>query len=318
MCLTSNELKFNETVDNKISFAVSSLTAEFNSFKTEFLKIATETCSVNPTSTPSMKIAEPAKYSDILKNKTTPAIVIKPKNTEQGTSQTKADVLQNVNPVHKNIQISKIKEIKNGGLLIGCKTKEENAKFKRIVEETLTDAYEVKELHGVNPRIRIVGITEKFSEDEITNYIIKMNSDLINPDCNLIKLFPTKKNVNVYQAVLQVDKISYEKVMKAGNLLIGYDNCRVYDAVDIFRCFNCNEFHHSSKLCKNKVSCPRCGESHSVKECKAKALKCINCVSLNNAKNLSISISHAAWDVNNCTAYIQARDRLRSDLIGVK
>jgi hypothetical protein len=59
--------------------------------------------------------------------------------------------------------------------------------------------------------------------------------------------------------VIQVDRPSYDKLIQAGGLFIGYDYCYTFDAVEVLRCYNCNGYHHTSKSCKNKKSCPRCG-----------------------------------------------------------
>ena len=42
------------------------------------------------------------------------------------------------------------------------------------------------------------------------------------------------------------------------------------------RCFKCQKFGHSSRLCRNEAVCHRCGEKHSEENCN-NAAKCINC-----------------------------------------
>lgn len=313
-----SEDRINNLIDDKLTHLLSTLTSQFESFKAELLNFTSNKATVN---TIQNSTYEPPKYADVLKNKAMPAVIIKPKNQEQNNSQTKTDILQNINPADTNIQITKIKNIRNGGVLIGCNSKDENNRFKKMAEEKLnSNEYEVTEVRGINPRIRVVGMTEKFTEEELINYIKKMNSQLINntSDCKLIKFYPTKRNNNIFQAILQVDKISYEKVIKAGNLFIGYDSCSVFDAVEILRCFKCNEFNHSSNFCKKPYTCPRCGENHAVKDCKSDNLGCVNCIELKSRQNSDISVTHAAWDTNNCAAYILARDKLRSDLLNLQ
>ena len=46
-----------------------------------------------------------------------------------------------------------------------------------MAEEKLnSNKYEVKEVRGINPRIRVVGMTEEYTEDQLITYITKMNS----------------------------------------------------------------------------------------------------------------------------------------------
>ena len=136
---------------------------------------------------------------------------------------------------------------------------------------------------GVLPRVRIVGMSEKYSEDQLADYLKKCNADLLSDaECKLIKLFPLRKNINIFQCILQLDRRSYDRVITAGNLFVGFDSCSVFDAVEVYRCFNCNEFSHSSKFCKKPVSCPICGKNHDVKQCKSKEFHCTNCANLKN------------------------------------
>jgi hypothetical protein len=121
-----------------------------------------------------------------------------------------------------------------------------------------------------------VGMSQRLSEQEITEFIehaVKYNNDCNNveSECKLIKCWPTKKNRNVFQAVVQVHRSAYDQIMKAGGVFIGYDFCFAFDAHDILRCYNCNGFNHSSKFCNQKKSCPKCGVEdkldHTISEC---------------------------------------------------
>nr|CAI5853484.1 unnamed protein product [Callosobruchus analis] len=147
-----------------------------------------------------------------------------------------------------------------------------------------------------------------------------MNSDVVTDvsNCKVLNISCTKKKKNVFQAVVEVDKISYERAINAGNLFVGYDSCPVFDALEIDRCYNCNEFQHFKKFCKNKLFCPRCGENHLVEDCRSNQLRCSNCVKLVNKGESNISVEHACWNINACSAYNRARDKLRSDLLNMK
>lgn len=310
-CITINQSELCALLENKVHDALATLNSTFTSLKNEFIKLSTDNImSIKGSAT----VVQPA-YSDVLKNKSQPAIIIRPKNQDQSIAQTKADINNKINPIDVNIKLSKVKNVKNGGVLIGCRDKEDNEKLKNIAEAKLSDSYVVKEFRGINPRIRVVGITEKYEEDELVEYIKKSNVDLfsLNIDCKLIKFIPTKKNKDIFQATLEVDRNTYDRVIKAGNLFIGYDNCAVFDAIDILRCFTCNEYHHLSRSCNKSVPCPKCSGNHEVSTCKSDILCCSNCLKLKN-----VATDHAVWDGNKCTAYIRAREKLRNDILAVK
>lgn len=307
-CITVNQSEITEIVGNKVASALSAVNDDIASLKNDLIEISKMNFPVATTQ---------HRYSDIVKNKTQPAVIIQPKNPDQSFSQTKSDIAKNIDPIHADIQFSRVRNIKNGGILIGCKDSEDSVKFRKMVEEKLSHSYQVRETHGISPRVRIVGLSEKYPEDQLADYIKKCNSGLFstNSECKLIKVFPTKKNKNVLQAVLQLDSFSYERVIKAGNLFIGYDSCVVFDAVEIYRCYNCNDFHHSAKNCKKPISCPLCGQNHEVKQCTSKVFNCSNCLNLKNKHNIDVSTTHAVWDSEKCTAYIRARDKLKNDIL---
>lgn len=133
-------------------------------------------------------------------------------------------------------------------------------------------------------------------------------------DCKVIRFWPTKNNPNVFQAVLQVDRSSYEAAMHVKHLFIGYESCDIYDAIEIRRCFKCSGYNHSAQNCNRKLSCPKCSLEHQLKDCKEDNFKCINCIKLNNDKDTDVDTNHAAWS-NRCQAYIEASSKLRSDIL---
>lgn len=294
------------------------ITTCFDKFTTRFMKdfeqIRNELVQGIACSTVPAVADHPVKYSDIVKNKTNPGVIIKPKR-EQHNSDTRSELFQQMNPVETGVQFTKVKNIKDGGILIGCKTRDDNEKLKKLAVEKLSSNYEVKEVRGINPRVRVVGISAEIKEEDFIHIITKMNSNLISSDCKLIKYFPTKKNRNIYQAIIQLDTNSYENVMHAGNLFVGYSSCIVFDAVDIYRCYRCNEFNHLAKFCNKPHTCPRCAGNHELNVCQSKILKCINCVALKSQSKSDVSADHAAWDVSKCIAYSNARDKLREDLL---
>lgn len=311
-----DEEKLHEVFEEKLTNFFVELNQMFTSVKSDFLKQAEE------------KLAEfkapdvlPLKvkpsYSSVLCNSSHTSIVVKPKVT-QDNRKTKSDILQNFNPTTTDININKIKHIKDGGLLLSCQSSEEVSKFKRLAQEKLSSDYEIRELKGLHPRIKIVGLTEKLDPDTICKLIRKQNSALFSANsdssCKVIKVWPTKKNPEILQAILQLDISDYRKVTNNGCLLIGLDICKVYEALEILRCFNCNGFNHSKSNCKNNLTCPKCSSKHELNACRANNFKCINCCQLKEKSNSDINIDHAAWDRENCHAYKLAIDKLKSDL----
>ncbi|CAH2000545.1 unnamed protein product [Acanthoscelides obtectus] len=209
-CLFINEKSVNTVLSKKIDASLGQIKNEILAIKDELLKHA-----VKETNPP----ADPPHYSDVLRNRTQPAIVIRPKNTNQSVTQTKTDILKSVDPFEANIHLGKVCDIKEGGIVLGCKSKADNLKLLSIATEMLGDSYVIKEVAGIHPRVRIVGLTGEYSDEQIRSYLLKDNPDVFCGDveCKVLKTYAVKKNNRIFQSVLQIDRVSYVRVMKAGS-----------------------------------------------------------------------------------------------------
>lgn len=300
--------------ETKLSEILNQVETIFSSFKDEFVQIANKKLNEFNISSDSH---DKKLYSAVARSK--PAVIITPKDTQQKNAVTKSDILHNINPVQSELNLSGIKNTKNGGVLIGCNKADDISKFKQLASEKLGGKYEIKEVGNFCPRIRVVGMAEKFPEGDLVQYIQFQNKNLVsnNFHCNVMEIKPIKKRSDIYQALLQIDVESYNNIMSVGRgkLFLGYDVCDVYDAIQIKRCFKCSGFSHFSNQCTcQQCYCPRCGDNHLVKDCKSESLKCINCSKYNLDKNTNIDTNHAAWD-SRCFCYVQKLNEFKSSLL---
>lgn len=305
-CILLDTAGVQNILESQLKDAVISLQTQIKSIKSDVIKFAEAELSTGQ-----------LKYSDVLKDKSQPAVVIHPKNSNQPQSKTKADILRNINPLEENMQLAKIKNIKDGGILISCKTKAENDKLKSIVQQRMSGGYNVREVGGFLQRIRIVGMTENYTSEDLRNYLFALNVNIFSEDseCKIVKIFPTRKNASIFQAIIQVDKLVYERLLNAGNVFVAYDSCSIYDAFEVYRCFRCNDFNHSAQRCTNAISCPICAEGHELKDCKSNKKKCSNCLRLNNS---SITVDHAVWERDKCSAYNNLLNKMKSNITTIK
>ncbi|XP_063902404.1 uncharacterized protein LOC135139824, partial [Zophobas morio] len=215
--------------------------------------------SINTTSHP---INENLSYANKLKNASECSVIIKPKNSSQTVKQTKSDVLHSIKPLSSDIEISSVKSVSNGGLVIKCANKLHSEKLLDIASNKLPDTYNIKKTPLILPRLRFVGIPEGLDKNDIATYALTQNPHLFHKDsiCEVKKIWSTSKSENTLQAECLVDADSYKKLLDTGHLLIGLNGCTVYDAVTVLRCFKCNAFNHGSsqskiiKLIKKKDS----------------------------------------------------------------
>lgn len=305
---------------SRMEEAVKGLADVLEVFKTDFLKMASEKIASLVTVGRSPD-PEPT-YASVAVRSTQQSVIVKPKDSNQKSSKTKLDLVAGVDPVGSDIKIRSIRHIKNGGLVVGCSGGEDAGRFVQLAEEKLSSNYDVHILKKVLPRVRVAGISENLSVDVLREYILKQNEDvfLTGEDCQVLRVSAIKKNNRVYQATLQLSPITYDRVLKAGSLIIGFDVCRVYDAVDLIRCFKCNGYNHTSLSCNRAIACPRCGAGHEVKGCTASdaELCCINCKRANEKSNRSFNTNHAVWDSQACPVFKENLCKLKSDLFGIK
>lgn len=216
--------------------------------------------------------------------------------------------------------MNKVRHISNGGILLGCNNADEVCKLKKLAEEKLSDNYEIRELKNVYPRIRVVGMTCEFNEEVFLQYMKKQNDGIFNSssECKLINFCPTKNKRSIFQATLQVDVLTYKKVIEAGKLFIGLDSCTVYEAFYLPRCFKCNSYNHTAKFCRSDLSCPLCAGNHEYNSCSVSQdqYKCVNCCSIKEKQKIDIDVKHAVWNYGNCSAYKQEVNKLKRDVFG--
>lgn len=309
-CFNATGQNLYNSLNSKIETLFTDLNQLFSNVKVDFKEIAEENLkAINP-----KPVVE--TYSQKLKQA---SILIKPNDDNQQNSATKSEIMQKINPLDNNIQINAVRHISNGGVIVGCGNYEEAAKFKELAEKELTN-YVVKDIKNVQPRVRVVGLNDKLDEETILQYVLLQNKHILTEHSvvKVIEVKPLKKKENVFQAVLQTDIRTYNKLLQEGHMMIGLDSCIVYDAITVLRCFSCNGFNHDSRVCSKKHDpiCPRCAKNHSIKDCKSSVLKCINCTNLKNKEG--VDICHAAWDYDKCQSYKNVLGKLKFDVLGTK
>lgn len=251
------------------------------------------------------------EYSDVLKelpargDVTTrdniPGILIKPK-AKQNSKQTKQKLYSEINPVNLKVGIKQVKENRDGSLLVKCEKQSDVQVLSDQINNKMKDNYEIAVDTLKNPRIKIVGIEESHSEEELEQIIKHQNFQNMNSDVRVQYIMNIKKK-NTYTVFAELDPKTFSETMKLGKLYIGWQRCRVFEDINLRRCQNCNGYNHSSSKCKNGGTCTYCSGNHKVEECTKTEVKCINCANANLRFKLSCRTDHTADDYEKCSSY---------------
>ena len=244
-----------------------------------------------------------SSYAQIVKKKRQPTVIVKVKTDNQEHHVTHKDIKESVgDPIEAKVK--NLKNISNGGMVISCDTNEAAENLKKSIESSHCDKYEVSVQQPMYPRVKIIGFSDDYDDDNFISTVKKQNSFLTNKNIRVIKKYADEyKTYHKYVAILEVDSETFRILMDQKRIFIGWDSCRVVQHFGIMRCFRCCAFGHRMKDCKEQIfTCGRCASSHHHRDCKSDVLKCTNCIKINSERNLNINVDHSALS-NECNVY---------------
>lgn len=233
-------------------------------------------------------------YADQVK-RNNPVVIVKPKDISQKAEVTKKVVKENINPISS--QIHDVRKASKGAIIMECKDNEATEKLRNETLAKLGENYVVSIPQQKFPKIKIVNMSDLLNEETIVDYIRKQNDFLDeNAKLEVVKINQKKVGKYVdYMAILETDSSSFSKIMEKQQLNVGWDRCKVYEHVQVHRCFKCNGFNHNAKDCTKNQCCGKCASDHETKECKSSEFKCINCISAVQSLKMNIDVEHTSF-----------------------
>lgn len=238
-----------------------------------------------------------ASYASAVKSK--PVVIVRPKDASQDSSITKKALREKVVP--SNNTVCDVRNTARGGVVIECDNLEGTNIIQKDISAQLGENYIVSVPTKRPTKIRIVGMSEQLSAEDLTKTILAQNLELFeeNNSIEVVSTFKIKEN---FGAKLVLDSNSFNKVMEKSKLRIGWDVCRVYEAFDVVRCFNCSDYHHLAKNCTSTKRCPRCAGEHTLLDCKSTTECCCNCTAAMTSLKIALDTNHSAWS-SDCPVY---------------
>lgn len=147
-------------------------------------------------------------------------------------------------------------------------------------------------------------------DDQLVNDIIQQNNLKEysgNIEMKIVKRIINDKKQD-FSIIVEANPELHKVLLVLEKFSLGWKQCKVFDHINLIRCFKCCGFNHYANDCKRKTTCSKCGGAHHNKDCKAEYLKCANCAQSNEkTKNSCGSINddkHNAFD-KKCPIYIK-------------
>lgn len=264
--------------------------------------------------------SENASYANMVKkgsdNYIRPAnlstVAIYPCDTTKTSDDTKSLVQQIISPGELKLHVRGLRKIRNGGVIISTDSKVDTDKLKNS-EKLVSSGLKVEEPSKRRPRIVVIGVPVALTDKEVFDAIYEQNIADKLPNTTREAFLETiklshksgKKNLPTCNFVLEVFASTRKILMNQGRIFINWTSCPVRDFTIVTRCFNCQQYGHAAKFCREtSPTCNHCGEpGHTLKECsnKSSPSQCATC------KRVKRKCDHSTGDVS-CPARKYAED----------
>ncbi|XP_022834814.1 uncharacterized protein LOC111362373 [Spodoptera litura] len=240
------------------------------------------------------------------------SIAIYPNDKTQTSDATKSLVQKIISPEEMKLRVRGLKKIRNGGVIISADSKGDIEKLKTS-EKLVSSGLKVEEPTKRRPRIAVIGVPVALTESDVMECIYEQNLSDKLPNTtrasflNDIRLSHKsgKKDRPTCNYIIEVPAIIRKLLINQGRIFINWTSCPVKDFTIVTRCFNCQQFGHAAKFCREtSPTCNHCGEmGHSFKECnnKSSPSQCATC------RRFKRKCDHPTGDVN-CPARKYAED----------
>lgn len=317
ICIISTEGKLNSeqklkisTISRNVIGGVSHLAVQYQSLKQKYITGLTtidnlieqnDICNQlknleNSISAP--KLPGPSQsFADIVRTSSkttilpssTSSITIYPVDKGKTSEETKKLVQTLVKPQDLKLHIRGVRKIKNGGVIISTNTKDDLDKLKKS-QNLQSSGLKLEELTKKKPRIILLGVPSNISEKEVFECLYEQNIADHHSSFDRDNFFGSiklshksgKRDAAVCNYIVEVTAELRRALVQQQRVFINWTSCPVRDYTLLTRCYNCQQYGHSAKYCREgSPTCGHCGcTGHSIKECpkSSEPAKCATCL----------------------------------------
>ncbi|XP_032455624.1 uncharacterized protein LOC100115309 isoform X1 [Nasonia vitripennis] len=242
---------------------------------------------------------------EIPKQKRIPKIIIKNKNRDDG-NDLKRNVTHYLNK-EKSIQTKKVIFKNDSEVIISCMNEASAIDTEKSLTKKLSNTCTIEKEEVKKPRLKVVGFDnyEQMDIKTIEEDINTRNFKKFESKCTVVHTYVNKKT-KVQSVILEVTAEIYKHIRESKNrIFVGYQNCRVYDDLNLQPYFNCGRFGHNGNKCFNEKVCLKCAGSHNSVYCnRINEMCCVNCLYGNNTYKIQYDTKHVTNDSQHCQVLI--------------
>ena len=214
----------------------------------------------------------------------------------------------------KNHKISNFRNGKDGSVIVECATKENIEVVKNDIKNILGESYSAIVPTPPVPRLKVLGMSDQYSSDVFIDFLKSQNEGITIDKVKVISAYENSRfKYNKFNVVIEVDKKTYDCLLAAKKVNVGWDRCHIIPAINVLRCFKCGEFGHKSTDCKKDETCSLCSGQHRTSECTSTVLKCVNCLKFNKERKINLDVNHAA-SRSECSVYKRLYEQKKGSL----
>lgn len=170
--------------------------------------------------------------------------------------------------------IDKITRNKKGDVFVKLNTTD-SSRFREAVNKR--DSFKAEKPKEKNFKMIIRNVVCDTTEEDFIKAI--EDSGVCKNEVKDVKIFNTIKGAqHIIFMITRNGRLAFKKDAK---VILGNMRYPVYDTTDVRQCWNCLDFNHTSKFCKEEVECKKCGEQgHLARKCTSSKTiaKCVACV----------------------------------------
>lgn len=163
-----------------------------------------------------------------------------------------------------------------------------------------------------NPRLVFIGLEDNYTDEKLLEELIAQNHKISEQD--QLKIVHSRQQKRTGKWIIYAETIGTTFNKLANTVMnVGWRSIRVKEDLSIKKCFNCQQFNHKIKDCKNKTICEHCAGEHEYKHCNQteKIPTCTNCIYVVNKFQEAINVNHSATDITECPCYKKRIQRSR-------